>query len=66
MKVLFTGGSSFTGMWFIRELAAAGHQVAAAFRRPAGEYADPVRRRRVALAHPKIQIKYLASRFNGY
>jgi len=50
MKILFTGGSSFTGMWFIRELAAAGHEVAAVFRRPAAEYADPVRRRRVVLA----------------
>ena len=33
MKILFTGGSSFTGMWFIRELAAAGHEVTAVFRR---------------------------------
>jgi len=32
MRVLFTGASSFTGYWFVRELAAAGHQVAAAFR----------------------------------
>jgi nucleoside-diphosphate-sugar epimerase len=45
MKILFTGGSSFTGMWFIRELAAAGHEVTADFRRPAGEYADAARRR---------------------
>ena len=32
MKILFTGGSSFTGSWFIRELAAAGHEVTAIFR----------------------------------
>ena len=32
MNILFTGGSSFTGSWFIRELAAAGHQVTAIFR----------------------------------
>lgn len=50
MKILFTGGSSFTGMWFIRELAAAGHEVTAVFRRPAAEYPDAVRRGRVALA----------------
>ena len=50
MKVLFTGGSSFTGMWFIRLLAAVGHEVTAVFRRPADEYADPVRRRRAAMA----------------
>jgi UDP-glucose 4-epimerase len=50
MKILFTGGSSFTGMWFIRELAAAGHEVTAVFQRPAAEYTDPVRRRRVQMA----------------
>jgi len=32
MRVLFTGASSFTGYWFVRELVAAGHQVVAAFR----------------------------------
>jgi nucleoside-diphosphate-sugar epimerase len=50
MRILFTGGSSFTGMWFIRELAAAGHEVAAVFRRRVDEYTDAVRRRRVAMA----------------
>ena len=50
MKILFTGGSSFTGAWFVRELAAAGHEVTAIFRQPADEYADPVRRHRVAMA----------------
>ena len=50
MKILFTGGSSFTGSWFIRELAAAGHEVAAIFRRGIDEYADEPRRQRVAMA----------------
>jgi nucleoside-diphosphate-sugar epimerase len=50
MKILFTGGSSFTGCWLIRELAAAGHEVTATFRREQGAYPDEVRRRRVALA----------------
>lgn len=47
MRVLFTGGSSFTGSWFIRELAAAGHDVTATFRRRAEDYQDDIRRRRV-------------------
>ena len=47
MKILFTGASSFTGYWFVRELVAAGHEVTATFRQPAGEYGD-VRARRVA------------------
>jgi nucleoside-diphosphate-sugar epimerase len=50
MKVLFTGGSSFTGFWFIRELARAGHDVIATFRRRPEEYADGLRRTRVSLA----------------
>jgi UDP-glucose 4-epimerase len=32
MRILFTGASSFTGYWFVRELVAAGHHVVAAFR----------------------------------
>ncbi len=50
MKILFTGGSSFTGFWFIRELAAAGHSVTALFRKRVEEYPDVGRRERVALA----------------
>jgi UDP-glucose 4-epimerase len=49
MKILFTGGSSFTGFWFIRELAAKGHSVTAVFRKQAEEYSDVTRRERVAL-----------------
>jgi UDP-glucose 4-epimerase len=47
MKIIFTGGSSFTGFWFIRELVAAGHSVTAILRRHPLEYADELRRKRV-------------------
>ena len=47
MRILFTGGSSFTGYWFIKELTAAGHEVIATFRRQLDEYPDEPRRRRV-------------------
>ena len=47
MRILFTGASSFTGYWFVSELAGAGHEVVATFRKPAAEYTD-VRKRRVA------------------
>jgi UDP-glucose 4-epimerase len=50
MKILFTGGSSFTGFWFIQELAAAGHEITTVFRKCPEEYSEAVRRRRVALA----------------
>ena len=47
MKILFTGGSSFTGYWFIRELAAAGHKIVAVLRKQPDEY-EGVRKQRVA------------------
>lgn len=49
MKVLFTGASSFTGYWLVREMAQAGHEVVATFRRQREQYDDPLRRRRVAM-----------------
>jgi nucleoside-diphosphate-sugar epimerase len=50
VKILLTGGSSFTGFWFIKELARAGHEVTATFRKRPEEYADEARRTRVSLA----------------
>src|SRR5262249_51454660 len=47
MKILFTGGSSFTGYWFIKELASTGHEVVAVFRRQLHEYLDDLRRKRI-------------------
>lgn len=47
MKILITGGSSFTGYWFIRELAAAGHEIFATFTAPGPEQYDELRARRV-------------------
>lgn len=47
MKILLTGGSSFTGYWFIKELAAAGHEIFATFTAPGPEHYDELRARRV-------------------
>jgi UDP-glucose 4-epimerase len=49
MKVLLTGASSFSGAWFARRLAEAGHQVTAPLPRAEAAYAEGVRGRRVAL-----------------
>ena len=38
MRILLTGGSSFTGLWFARGLAAAGHTVVAPLKGAAGDY----------------------------
>src|SRR5262245_25260145 len=50
MKILFTGGSSFSGFWFVTELSGAGHDVTALFRKSADAYSDTTRRERVKLA----------------
>ena len=47
MKILFTGGSSFTGHWFIRELNAAGHTVFATFTQSGVDHYDDLRALRV-------------------
>jgi len=48
MKILFTGASSFTGYWFVKELSAAGHQIVMTFRGQVGDY-DGLRRSRVQM-----------------
>lgn len=50
MNILFTGASSFTGYWFVKQLADAGHTVTATFtRKDPTVYADGgVREQRVA------------------
>lgn len=58
MRILLTGASSFTGYWFVRELAAAGHEVVATFRRMPADYEDPLRRRRVMLAEKECRPVY--------
>jgi UDP-glucose 4-epimerase len=54
MKILFTGASSFSGMWFVKELAEAGHEIFACFRQPLEDY-QGLRRARVdaVLNHSK-------------
>jgi UDP-glucose 4-epimerase len=48
MKILFTGGSSFTGYWFVKELASQGHEVIVVFRRGPEDYTDDLRKARIA------------------
>jgi UDP-glucose 4-epimerase len=48
VRILLTGGSSFTGFWFARALHAAGHHVVAALRGEPADYAVDTRGRRVA------------------
>jgi UDP-glucose 4-epimerase len=38
VRIFLTGASSFTGSWFAKELAGAGHEIVAAFRSARGDY----------------------------
>ena len=51
MKILFTGASSFTGFWFVKTLAAAGHEIICPVTGELEHYAD-VRRLRVEKLKP--------------
>ncbi len=66
MRILFTRASSFTGSWFVRTLAAAGHDVVATFRSPLTAY-EGVRARRVAdaavAAEPVTEVSFGSPRF---
>lgn len=46
MKILFTGASSFTGFWFVRQLLSEGHSVHAICRKNLGSY-EGVRKQRI-------------------
>ena len=47
MKILFTGASSFTGYWFVKALAEAGHEVTVIFTKDCPESYEGIRRARV-------------------
>ncbi len=51
MKILFTGASSFTGYWFVKTLAAAGHEIVCPLR-GAGDRYDGVRKSRFEKLKP--------------
>lgn len=51
MKVLLTGGSSFTGLWFARRLAAAGYHVVTPLKRARGDYSGLRKERVLELGH---------------
>lgn len=51
MKILLTGASSFTGYWFAKTLADAGHQVVAPLRGKVEDATDTGRGRRLRLLH---------------
>lgn len=66
MRILFTGASSFTGFWFVRELAAAGHEIVTIFRRELEQY-EGLRRSRIdrllELSRPVFNCRFGDERF---
>jgi nucleoside-diphosphate-sugar epimerase len=57
VRVLFTGASSFTGMWFVAKLADRGHEVLASFRGDRSDY-QGIRARRVTLVEQTAEARY--------
>jgi nucleoside-diphosphate-sugar epimerase len=55
MKILFTGASSFTGFWFVKSLAQAGHEVVCTLTGSSGHYQD-VRQTRVEKLKPLCRL----------
>ena len=55
MKILFTGASSFTGYWFVKTLAAAGHEIICPLRGAPENY-DGVRKLRVEKLQPLCRL----------
>jgi UDP-glucose 4-epimerase len=55
MKILFTGASSFTGYWFVKTLAEAGHEVFCPLQGAPESY-DGVRRQRVEKLQPLCRL----------
>lgn len=66
MRILFTGASSFSGYWFVKELAAAGHDVTAIFRSAPDSYAG-TRRQRIdrllGCCHPVFECSFGSEAF---
>jgi UDP-glucose 4-epimerase len=56
MRILFTGASSFTGYWFVRELVVAGHEVVAACRGD-GRY-EGLRAERVRMVRGLCDVRF--------
>lgn len=48
MKILFTGASSFTGFWFVKELVNAGHEVITTYTKSDLSQYEDIRKERVA------------------
>lgn len=62
MKILLTGASSMTGMWFAQALTKAGHEVHATFRQSKSHYDEPLRKTRVqrvaAMCHTHWNVSF--------
>lgn len=58
MRILFTGASSFTGYWFVKTLAAAGHEVTATFTAADIAQYSGLRRQRIEALPASVERSY--------
>lgn len=57
MRILFTGASSFTGMWFVKALTQAGHSVVAPLKNPEAAY-EGLRKDRISEISSLADVRY--------
>lgn len=66
MRILFTGASSFTGMWFVQALAEQGHEIITLFRRSQDDY-QALRKTRLErvlpCSDPRFDVPYSSPAF---
>lgn len=67
MKILFTGGSSFTGLWFVKELHKAGFEVTTVFTNAGIENYTGVRKERIQqlldISRPVFECSFGSEKF---
>jgi UDP-glucose 4-epimerase len=60
MRILFTGASSFTGMWFVQRLIEQGHEVVAVLRSKESDYSE-IRKERIEQLKNRCDLKFECS-----
>lgn len=56
MRILFTGASSFTGYWFVRQLIESGHEVVLTLTKERAQYDNQLKGKRLEQLYPHCEV----------